>query len=40
MGCSDLLAGPHDQGIGGIGTMGIRPDAPYGPYALSVSQRR
>jgi hypothetical protein len=23
MGCCDLLAGPHEQGIGGIGTMGI-----------------
>ena len=29
MGCSDLLAGPHEQGIGIIGTMGIGPDGPY-----------
>jgi hypothetical protein len=34
MGCRDLLAGPHGQGIGIIGTMWIGPDAPYGPYAL------
>jgi hypothetical protein len=34
MGCSDLLAGPHEQGIGVIGTIGTGPDAPYGPYAL------
>jgi hypothetical protein len=32
MGCRDLLAGPREQGIGVIGTMGIRSDAPYGPY--------
>jgi hypothetical protein len=35
VGCSDLLAGPHEQGIGVIGIMGIGPDAPYGPYAPS-----
>ena len=26
MECNDLLAGPHEQGIGTIGTMGIGPD--------------
>ena len=34
MGCSDLLAGPHEQGIGVIGTM-TGPMPPYGPYAVS-----
>jgi hypothetical protein len=34
MGRGDVLLGPHEQGIGGIGTMGIRPDAPYGPCAF------
>jgi hypothetical protein len=34
MGRGDVLLGPHEQGIGIIGTMGIGPDAPYGPYAL------
>ncbi len=32
MGCSQVLAGPHEQGIGIIGTMGIGPDATYAPY--------
>ena len=31
MGCSDLLAGPHEQGIGGIGTMGLGPMPPMVP---------
>jgi hypothetical protein len=33
MGKGDLFLGPHEQGIGSIGTIGIGPDAPYGPYA-------
>ena len=40
MGCSDLLADPHEQSIGIIGTIRIGPDAPYGPYALSPSPTR
>jgi hypothetical protein len=31
VGCSDVLAGPHEQGIGFIGTMGIGPDPPMLP---------
>ena len=29
MGCSDLLAGAHEQGIGAITDRGIGPDAAY-----------
>ncbi len=31
MGCSDLLAGPHEQGIGIIGHMGSSPRPPMVP---------
>jgi hypothetical protein len=31
MGCSDLLAGLHEQGIGIIGNMGIGPMPPMVP---------
>jgi hypothetical protein len=33
MGRRDVLLGPHEQGIGSIGTISIGPDAPYGPHA-------
>jgi hypothetical protein len=31
MGCSDLLAGPHEQGIGVMGIMGIMGIGPIPP---------
>ena len=37
MGCSDLLAGAHEQGIGAITDRGIGPDAAY-EFLLDDSQ--
>ena len=38
-GAANLLAGPHEQGIGVIGTMGIGPVPPMVPMSLPPSRR-
>jgi hypothetical protein len=42
MGCSDLLTGPHEQGIGVIGGHGVLGISarPYAPYFTSIARSR